>query len=205
MAKYIFTFTVAFLTSLSSGAGLLYNYSQLALKDLDQMSKIIQDKTKESKKEKGGDKIIPLKEAFQAVYSRPNEDGMIEKIVSPLKNNLNEMQMYEKVVQKLVSEAIGALSNTKPFSPVVQVTYWVFLENMVSEMKPQVDQPFESSVLTKIRDAKIELTPAAKKERLLRMMKQAKSPSELAGEILEDLQKRKAQEEAARKAEAGQK
>lgn len=170
-------------SSISASAGLMFNYSQLALKDLDQMSKIVRDKVSESNKSRG-EKAIPLKEGLQAVFSRPNEDGLIEKVMSPLKNGLDELDAWESSVQQLVKEAIGALKNPKAFKPVIQVTYTVFLENLMSEMKPRAQFEFENSILSQIQKANIVLTPQAKNERVLRMMKETRSPSEIAADVL---------------------
>jgi len=164
-------------------AGLMFNYSQLALKDLDQMSKIVKDKVTESNKSRGA-KAVPLKEGLQAVFCRPNEDGLIEKIVSPLKNGLDELDSWESSLKQLVKEAIGALKNPKAFKPVVQVTYLVFLENLISEIKPRAQLAFEASLLKQIESAQIVLTPQAKNERILRMMKETRSPSEIAADVL---------------------
>lgn len=166
-------------------AGLLFNYSQLTVKDLDQMNKLVEDKIKESKKEAGAGKTVPLKEALQSVYSRPNDDEMIEKIVAPLRSKLDELEAWEKTVSQLTDEAVNALKNPKAFKPVVQVTYVIFLENLMAEIKPYIkDQGFERKTVEHIRDAKIELTKEAINERKLRMMKATVSPSELAEKIL---------------------
>lgn len=165
-------------------AGLLFNYSQLALKDLDQMNKLVSDKVAEAKKSSSG-KAVPLKEALQAVYSRPNDDEMIEKIVSPLRSNLDELESWEKTISQLTDEAINALKNPRAFKPVVQTTYIVFLENLLSEIKPYMkNDGFERKIAERIRDAKIEVSKEAVSERKLRMMKDTTSPSEIAGKIL---------------------
>jgi hypothetical protein len=190
------------LISLAAEAGLLFNYAQLKTKDLDEMAKIVSKKVAESAAE-GGDKSIPLKEALQAVYARPNEDFMIEKIVGPVKNALDEQQAYEEVVKELVKESIGALKNPKAFRPVIQNTYLVFLENLVLEFKPKIAQSFENGILVKVRDAEIEVTKQAKDERITRVMRAAISPSELAKGILEV--KEKSDKEAAEAAEAAKK
>ena len=147
------------------------------------MNKLVKEKIQESQSSKGN-RVIPLKEALQAVYSRPNEDFMIEKVISPLKNELEEHNAYESSVKTLVTEAMGALKNTKAFQPVAQVTYAIFLENIVAEFRPKTTEKFERSILTTIRDAKIELTKEAKRERSLRMMKEIESPSDLAATAL---------------------
>ncbi|UXR64710.1 hypothetical protein EZJ49_00380 [Bdellovibrio bacteriovorus] len=165
-------------------AGLLFNYSQLALKDLDQMNKLVNDKVTESKKSSSG-KAVPLKEALQAVYSRPNDDEMIEKIVSPLRSNLDELESWEKTISQLTDEAINALKNPRAFKPVVQTTYVIFLENLLSEIKPHMkNDGFERKIAERIRDARIELSKEAVNERKLRTMKDTTSPSEIAGKIL---------------------
>lgn len=184
MTKFI-SLCITILLISQAQAGLLFNYSQLALKDLDQMNKLVRSKIQESKKA-GGDKNIPLKEALQAVFSRSNEDFIIDKLVPQLKVELEEHEGWEHAVQALVKEAIGALKNPKAFKPVVQVTYQVFLENIISEMKPRAGEKFENQILTQIRDAKAEVTKEAANERRLRVMKDSKSVSELAGAVLKD-------------------
>lgn len=167
-----------------SQAGLLYNYSQLALKDLDQMNKLVEDKVKEAKKSSSG-KHVPLKEALQAVYSRPNEDEMIEKVVSSLRSNLDELESWEKSISQLTDEAINALKNPRAFKPVVQVTYVIFLENLLAELKPYLKaEGFERKMAERIRDAKIEVSKEAVGERKLRMMKDTVSPSDIAAKVL---------------------
>lgn len=173
-------------------AGLLFNYSQLALKDLDQMNKLVRAKIAESRKS-GGNKAIPLKEALQAVFCRSNEDFMIEKLLPSIKAQLEELDEWESSIQALIKEAIGALKNPKPFQPVVLVSYQIFLENMISEIKPKYDQEFEAKLLQEIRDAEIELPKAMTHERKLRVMKESVSPSVIAGKVIKEA------EEAAKK------
>lgn len=176
--------TFSLLFGLQSQAGLLFNYSQLALKDLDQMNAMVVSKVKESKKSSSG-KTVPLKEGLQAVYSRPNEDGMVEKVIGPLRTELDDSDSWEPTLNALTVEAIDALKNPKAFKAVVQVTYQIFLENLLADMKPFLGKPgFERSLAEKIRDSKIEMTKEAGSERKLRMMKSTTSPSELAAQLL---------------------
>ncbi|WII73484.1 hypothetical protein QJS83_06320 [Bdellovibrio sp. 22V] len=185
MKKAIFILTMfTFVFCTQAQAGLLFNYSQLALKDLDQMNKLVSDKVKESRKSASG-KAVPLKEALQAVYSRPNEDDMIDKIIAPLRSNLDELESWEKTVSQLTDEAINALKNPRAFKPVVQTTYVIFLENLLAEIKPYVkNDGFEKQIAVRVRDAKIEVSKEAVNERKLRTMKPTTSPSEIAEKIL---------------------
>lgn len=192
-------FTILFSSSFAV-AGLLFPYNRLALKDLDQMNKLIREKIQESRKAKG-EQIVPLKEALQAVYSRPNEDFMIDKVINPLRNELDEHDGYELSIRALMKEALGALKNPKAFGAVPQVTYLIFLENLVADYKPKARDPFEAEMLEKIRDAKIIPTKEAINERRLRMMKETLSPSDIAGNVLKEIaeQDKKKKEAAAAK------
>jgi hypothetical protein len=169
--------------SFNTYAGLLYPYHRLAVKNLDQMNKIVQDKIKESKKVRG-DKTIPLKEALQAVLSRPNDDFMIEKVIAPLRNELEESNAWESSVKALVKESTGALKNEKAFRPEALATYAIFLENLILEFKPKATEEFEKSILMQIV-----MSNKVKKERSLKMMKVQNSPSEIADVILKELEK----------------
>ncbi len=170
-----------------SQAGLLLTYHKLALKDLDQMNDIVSSKIKESKKSYAG-KTVPLKEALQAVFGRPDEDNMVEKVLSPLKTELESQDAWEKSLKELTTEAMNALKNCKNFKADVQVTYQVFLENLLAQLKPDLGKGgFETKLVEKIRDAKLEISPAAQSERKLRMMKTPVSPSEIADLILKEI------------------
>ncbi|WP_413288745.1 hypothetical protein [Bdellovibrio sp. HCB337] len=200
--SYLFILASLLWASVSS-AGLLYNYSQLTLKDLDQMNEMAQKKLKEFKKDGS---VENLKEAVQAIYSRPNDDGMVEKVISPLRTELDEHELWETTMDGLVQEAIGALKNPKAFKPVVQNTYAIFLENVIADFKPFAERPgHERKVIQTIRDAKIELSKEAINERKLRTMSNHKSPSEIATQVMNNISKmeadaKKAEEEAAKKA-----
>ncbi len=172
-----------FITSVSQ-AGLLLTYHQLALKDLDQMNELVIAKIKESKKSYSG-KIVPLKEALQAVLGRPDEDNMVDKVLSPLKSELEGHDAWEKSLKELATESINALKNSKNFKADVQVTYQVFMENLLAQLKPDLGTAsFETKLVEKIRDAKISISKEAQNERKLRMMKSTVSVSEIADMLL---------------------
>lgn len=178
--------------SLPASAGLLFTYHQLALKDLDAMTKLVQGKVKESKKDADG-KVVPLKEGYQAVMSRPDDDGLIEKVIGPLRNELDDMDEKNRVEESLVVEAVNALTNAKNFKPDVQVTYWIFLENSISDFKQTLSgesdpkAAFEYKMLQKIAKAHIDISSKAKEERTLRMMKSTISPSDVAAKVIEGI------------------
>ena len=183
-------FLVTIILSLTVNAGLLYTYNQLTVKDLDQMNALVKNKVKESKSADEG-KIVPIKEGLQAVYSRPNSDDMIEKITPPLRNILEQEDATEKVFGDLVQEAINALKNTKNFKKEVQVTYAIFLENVISEFKPGLKVGgFEYKTIKKIAESDIELTKDAQKDRKLRLMQESSSPSIIAAKVIENFEEK---------------
>lgn len=155
------------------------------------MNALAKKKVQEFKKEGA---IEILKEAVQAVYARPNDDGMVEKVITPLRTELEAQEQWEAVMDALVQEAIGALKNPKAFKPVVQNTYAIFLENLIADFKPFAEREgYERRVLRTIRDAKIEISKEAVNERKLRTMKNHKSPSEIAEQVLSALTKAEAE------------
>lgn len=181
---------VTIILALNSEAGLLYTYNQLTVKDLDQMNMLVKNKLKESKSADAG-KVVPIKEGLQAVFSRPNGDDMIEKISPPLRTALEQEDATEKVFSDLVTEATNALTNTKNFKKEVQVTYAIFLENIISEFKPNLKkEAFEYKIIKKIADADIELTKDAQKDRKLRLMQESASPSAIAKKVLSDFEEK---------------
>lgn len=166
----------------------LYSYDRLILKDLDQMNRLVRDKIRDSRK--GGDKAGPLREAMQAVYSRPNDDFMIEKVVTPLKSELEEADGWESTMKSLVDEAVGNLRNPEGLRDEAQITYAIMLENIMAELKPDVKGPFEHGIFTQVRDSNIALTKKAQNKRALGIMRAVKSPSEMAGEVLAEYDQR---------------
>lgn len=166
-------------------AGLLMPYHKIAIKDLDQVTALIKSKIQESKKSSSG-KIVPLKEALQAVYVRPDSDGMIAKVISPLKAELEAVDGWEKAHQELVTEAINALTNTRAFKADIQLSYILFLENVINEMKPYIkNDGFEKKIIRQIAGAKFDLTKEALSEMKLRLMIELQAPNKKAQKLIE--------------------
>lgn len=203
MKKMLILLT-ALLVSQSVSAADFFPYNELLLKDLEQMSSLISKKIKEyesqattdsaeegmdavadlSDEDSSGEtsqNITPLKEALQAVYSRPNLDDMIQKVIAPLRSSLESIDSWEKAVSQLIDEALANLKNPKKVKPQVQATYAIMLDNFVNELKVYAGQDgFEKKMLEKIQKADISLSKEAKSEIKLRVLKEPTSPSELA-------------------------
>ncbi|MFP5518716.1 MAG: hypothetical protein ACLGGX_02340 [Bdellovibrionia bacterium] len=168
-----------------------FTYSELSLKDLEQMNSIVAEKIQQSQ-EGERDTIAPLAEGLQAVFSRPDGDGVISKVIGNLRSELDKHDAWEEVLNRLTVDALNDLRNNKKVPAAVQVTHLVFLENLLSEMKPFAKEDgFERSIVEKIRDAKIKISDKASAERSLKMIKASKSPSDIATDILKAADKDK--------------
>lgn len=191
-----FTFSCAFaftmIFSLSGMAREIIPYHRLVLKDLEDMNAIVETKVKESQ-EASENKDVPLEEAMISVYSRPDDDGMIEKVNGPLRNELEENDARERIIDRLLTEALDFMKKgSKEVRADVQVTYWILIENLMGELKGTLEKPgsFEEKQIQRIRDAKIKLTKHMTNERALRLMKATQSPSETAAKILTDFEQK---------------
>ncbi len=178
------------LFSLGAYAKVPYTFSQLALRDLDEMNKMIEDRKKESLK----DKItMPLREAMVIILSRPDEDTMVYKIMPVLQTELEKYDLFEATFENVVDEAIKTLKEMKsspPKSDLPQLaTYVVILENSLSELRAKKDEEFNKRVLAKIRDAKLDIPKSVMDQLRMGPMKSVENPSEIAKKILEPKKK----------------
>ena len=136
--------------------------------------------------------MTPLQEALQAVYSRPNLDDMIQKVIAPLRTALENVDAWEKTTSSLIDEGLANLKNPKKVKPRVQATYAIMLDNFVNEFRVYADADgFEKKMLEKIKKADIDLSKEARAEIKLRVLKEPVSPSELARVTLNAIDKNK--------------
>lgn len=200
MSMKILTLNILFLCFATlCHAGLLYQYQELTLMDLDQMTKLVQDKLKESKKAEA--KTVPLKECLQAIYSRPDGDRMIDKVITPVRLELQELDQYDRIINELTDEALNALKNTRNFKPSVQVTYAIFLENLMGDARrlAESEDNLERKLIKKIKKANIKITKEAANERKVRTLVESRSPSDTASDILDGIEKLDKEKAAAEK------
>lgn len=170
---------------------LMYNYAQLAMKDLDQMNAMVLEQLRVSKAYDTDPE--PLKKAVVFIFSRPNEDGTLEKVLSYVKNPLYDQDLWNETLSQLTDKSIASLKNPQGLSGREQVTYSVILLNILSELKPELKkQGFEMQLVQRIADANIEFSKEARAERSLGQMRgSSASPSVVAKRLLEPFQQKK--------------
>lgn len=166
-----------------SGSPLRYTSSQLALKDLDDMNRLVQLRVRGARSGQA-DAVGLLREALRIIYARPNEDFMSDKLIGDVRGELTDRDEWENSIKDLAEESAARLQNPEGMSPAIQLTYILILENLLSDFKPNVNEAWVREWMTSVRDAQIELTREARNERAMKMMKEVKSPSDIAAGII---------------------
>lgn len=171
-------------------------YKSLKILNLEQMTELLLEKAQDYRT---NNRIASLKEGYQLALSRPNEDGLLDKVLNIVKTPLEDASEWEDTVQQLVSQNLKKLLDDNEAS-VHQVTSYIILENLISELKPQFVKQyktsgFETQIIEKIAQAQVALSPKATQELKLILMRSGQSPSQLAERLVqqknEKLQKEK--------------
>ena len=139
---------------------------------------------------KSGDQLNPkvyvlLRDAIKLILSRPNKDNMTSKLVPVVRSELTLLGAYQETMLSIANEAIHSINNEQN-TPVDRATSVFILENLMSELKPDVTRkPAIKKIFERIRDAKIKLSSKVKNDRKVRGMFLTQSPSLTAKKILD--------------------
>lgn len=176
-----------------------YKYSELQIKDYDEMAGLMRshlkksatllkaDQKKDENAEPSPEVIEELRAAMQLLLSRPNQDNMLSKLMPEVRKELTNLNAFEDTLASLTNEAIDGIKNTS-LPTVYRSTYLFILENVLSEFKPEVREKEEiRTVFEKIRDANVEVPKDVTKDLKLRSMLKVESPSERARRVLESI------------------
>lgn len=163
------------------------DYRALKILDLDQMTDLMYGKVNEYKKTNN---IQALKEGALIAYSRPDEDGLIDKIMSIVKVPLEDAGEWQNTVQQMVSQSTEAVQNKDGRTKAIQqVTASVVLENILAELRPEFVKQyetggFETLIVEKIANANLKYTKEALNEKKLNQMRVGLSPSKVAQNLI---------------------
>ncbi|MBC7421803.1 MAG: hypothetical protein H7328_13830 [Bdellovibrio sp.] len=165
---------------------LSYTAGRLKVMDLDEISDLMLAKSREFKKT---DNPQALKDGLVIAFGRPDEDSVLEKVLSTIRTPMEDHDLWEPSVEELVDKSIAAIKEDT-VSAADQVTYGVVLENIIAQFKPdfvkQYKSPgFESRIIEKIANSEIEFSRAAAAERKLNFMKGNLSPSLFAQRLID--------------------
>lgn len=197
----ILPFAVLFITGCSGarpdrpsrGPGLTYR--ELLVKDYDEMSAMVRKHTQSAHKTIRNSDNEPewqtiarqeLLRAERVILSRPNSDNMVTKLTPDVRREITLFASYDDILEAMTEEAILAFDKKMNLSTEMMTTYMFVLENLMSELKPEVQNERPRAMLARIRDAKIKIPIDVIAERKLQGMFLTESPSDYAARILID-------------------
>jgi hypothetical protein len=170
-----------------------YKYRNLITYDYDEMRQQVQNRIKKAKSlanESGeaspsdAEAIETLRDALKLIFSRPDSDNMIAKIVPDIKRPLMGFSAYEDTLSSLVGEAIAVLKNDNT-TVMQQSTALFIIENILREIKPEAERNEDyKNIFKKVADAKLDISHEVKLDRKLNAMFDTKNPSDEAKKVL---------------------
>ncbi len=191
-------YVVLTLFCLQSSAA-MFKYNELMIKDYDEMYKLVQGKVKQARSVgsntsdenvNDAEAIEHLREALKLIFSRPNSDNMIAKLMPDVRRELSGYSAYEDSISGLTAEALEVIKNKKAATSQ-QATALFVLENIMSEVRPEAANNDDlRRVVERVKDAKIKITNDVVKELKLRGMYKTRNPSEMAQDIIKSLPKK---------------
>lgn len=170
-------------------------YKSLKILDLDQMTDLLYEKANDYKR---SNRVQALREGVMVAFSRPNEDVILDKIISIVRSPLEDIGEWESTVEQMVGQSVQVLKNDSS-SGTDQVTASVVLENVLSEFKPLFQKQyqgggFETTVIERLAAADLRFSKQAEQEKKLNQMKSGLTPSELAKKLI-DIKNKKLEEQ----------
>ncbi|MCB0355467.1 MAG: hypothetical protein KDD40_00580 [Bdellovibrionales bacterium] len=179
----------------------LYKYNELEIKGYDELHKMVkaliqQAETVDLQAQKEAEKQDPmaepdsteaiefLKEALRLIFSRPNKDNMVEKLLPEVRAELKSYSAFYDSIYDLVVEAVAGLGQKIPV--VYKSTYIFVLENVMSEFRPLLKSDKEiQKIFFYIRDSDVKVPDDVRLDRKLRSMFKSQNPSETAKTIID--------------------
>lgn len=178
---------LAMLAGANSARAAEYIYSKLQMKTYDQMRNAVNGRVRQAEQisDKNTDKAkAELQDALQLIFSRPDTDNMVSELVPIVRAPLNNMGAYYGSLSKIVNHAISNINN-KSLNASVRTTGFIILENVMSELRPELRKTQIKALFARIKNAKIKIPSAVKSELFLRAsIRIDASPSEIAAKIL---------------------
>lgn len=170
-----------------------YKYNELMIKDYDEMLAMVLDMVKKSQTATNkedtageGEAVEWLGRATKLIFSRPDSDNMVAKLLNEVRRELQGFNSYEDTIAGIAEEAVkNASDKNNPIS--VQTTSLVILENILREIRPSVLTSNNAElrrVVEKVAAANLRISDEVKKDRRMRGMFLTKNPSDEAESIL---------------------
>jgi DNA polymerase I-like protein with 3'-5' exonuclease and polymerase domains len=174
-------FALSIALSSTSSAALPVLSKDLEMKDIDDLQTIVMKYRNQNlhMEDKEEELRVNLFDAVRAAFARRNYDGAVTKVLNTLRTSLGDDEM--DVMERVVEDSIEGVKNHSA-SVQEQKTHDIILHNFIREY--QMRKKDFSGLLTKIKDAKIELSEKLKSENTLSNMTENDSPSKAAARAL---------------------
>lgn len=172
-----------------------HSYKSLKILDLDEMTELLYMKADDYK---NNNRLQALREGVLIAFSRPNEDVILDKIISVVRSPLEDIGEWESTMEQMVGQSVQVIKNDKATASQ-QVTASVVLENVLSEFKPAFvkqyqSSGFETSIIERIAASDLKFSKQAIQEKKLNQMKSGLTPSQLAQKLV-DIKNKKLEEQ----------
>jgi hypothetical protein len=175
-----------------------YKYSDLVIRDYDEMNKEVQLRIRNAHKaNKDGDDstgdsaaIEELRDALKLIFSRPNSDNMVSKLTPEVRRELSGFSAFEDTISSLAASAIGVIED-KNNTVSQRATAQFILDNLLSEIRPEAAGNEDlKRVVQRIADAKLKISDDVSRELRIRSMFKSENPSDVAAQILKSMPKK---------------
>lgn len=174
------------------------SYRDLMLKDYEQMLTSVRKHIRYAKQDfaaadedPGAEKAAfnQLEQALQLIFSRPDSDNSVAKLVPEVRRELALYDAYYKIVNDLARKGIQAFDRSLGVNTVTLATYTFMLQNLLGEIQVEARTNKQlRSTIQMIADANIKVPPDVIQERKLSGMFLSESPSSQAKRILKSLE-----------------
>ncbi|NCN40811.1 hypothetical protein GW916_06120 [bacterium] len=172
------------------------NYRELMLKDLEELQREIRKSVRFAKQDFAAADEDPdaeasgfrnLKKALRLIFSRPDAENYVAKLVPEVRRELSIYRAYYSMVDELAEEGLRAFDPSLGVNTVTLATYTFMLENLIGEIQAEAKrQPELRKTIEKIANADLKVPQDVVQERKLSGMFLSESPSELAKRILKE-------------------
>ena len=173
-------------------------FHELHIKGYEQMSSLIepwiekagkinQEIPREIQIEQGGSPEIKqaVQEALIIALSKPGHDNTVSRLVQNIQRRTGVYSDFWSVMDNISKKACSGVKS-EDRSPLERATYFYILENIISELRPYVENSDPAkNILSFIQHADIKIPPSVHSERYIRVLEpQTLSPSKLAKKVL---------------------
>lgn len=175
------TMSLAAMASTDPNSPLPALSKDMEMKDLDQVQSLVMKYRNQNlhMEDKEEELRVNLFDAIRVLFARRDHDGTRTKVMGTLRPSLGEDE--SDVMDRVVDDSIAALKDSS--TPIQeQKTHFYILHNFIKEYLPR-KKDFTAQ-LSRIKDAKIEITDKLKVEAKLSSMTDAASPSTAAARAL---------------------